>query len=237
LSAGASGLLRACAALFAPALLSACNVVVTDKPLFSAADEAGAPQLKPGVWLIHKDDGCKLDETLPVEQWPDCAAGAVVKPGEISGYDRKESGGVWEHDPFVLAAGDPRIAQVLVEGGLTVQASAEASGNATATASSSGGGTTRAYGYAGVRPLRTDAQGFITAVTYWSVMCGPPPPKNKNGEDVALGTLKPLPGMIMKPGEATCTTKSQGPVRSAARASEAWKEASPEAHWVRDGDR
>jgi hypothetical protein len=225
------------AAVAGLALLSACNVVETSTPLFAAADEAGAARLRPGVWKIFQNGECTFDERQPIDQWPDCVGGAVVKAGEMVGYDKKDSGGAWEHDPFILAAGAPRIAQIRMEETLGVGASAEASGGATASASASGGGVTHSYGYAGVRAIKTDSEGFITAVTFWPVMCGPPPPKNPKGEDVAMGTLKPLPGMIMKPGDATCTTTSQAALRAAARASEAWKEASPEAHWLRDGDR
>ena len=53
-----------------------------------------------------------------------------------------------------------------------------------------------------------------------------------------MGTLKPLPGMEMKPGDAVCTTHSKDALRAAAKASEAWAEAPlPEARWLRDGPR
>lgn len=230
-------LLRVLAALAGLALLSACNVVQTTTPLFAAADEAGAPRLRPGVWQVFTSGDCTFDERQPIDKWPDCVGGAVVKPGEMIGYDKKDSGGVWEHDPFILAAGEPRIGQILMQETVGVGASAEASGGAAASASASGDGVSHFFGYAGVRPTKTDADGFITAVSFWPVMCGPPPPKNAKGEEVAMGTLKPLPGMVMKPGDATCTTASQAALRAAAKASEAWKEASPAARWLRDGDR
>jgi len=220
-------------------LLCACNVVVTKTPLFTAADEAGAPRMKPGVWLIGKDGDCQLDETKPIDAWPSCAGGAVAKPGEMVGYDHKDGQGVWEHTPFVLAAGDPRVAQLQVDVTTDVQASAEASGGATASASvtPSGPQKTKPYAYAGAVATKTDAQGYIVALRYWPVMCGPPPPKNDKGEDVAMGTLKPLPGMDMRPGDALCTTRSPAALRAAARASRAWADKTMEAHWIRDGDR
>ncbi|MFI4934224.1 MAG: hypothetical protein ACHP7N_06370 [Caulobacterales bacterium] len=218
-------------------LLGACNVVVTKTPLFTAADEAGAPPLRPGVWLIFTDGDCKFDESRPLLQWPECAGGAIVKQGEIAGHDRKADKDVWEHDPFIFAAGDPRIAQILTTENISVDASATASGGATASASSSGGGQTQSYAYAAARPTKTDADGKITAITFWEVLCGPPPPKNKKGEDTAMGTMKPLPGMEMKPGDAMCTTTSTKALRGAARASEAWKEKALNAHWVRDGEK
>jgi hypothetical protein len=228
--------MRIFAALLGLGLLSACNVVVTQTPLFTADDEAAAPRLKPGVWLAMKQGDCRFDESKPIDTWPECAGGAVVKVGELVGYNKKEGGGAWEHDPFILAAGDPRIGQIRMTETLGVSADAEASGGATATASATGGGMSYSYGYVGVRVVSADPQGLITAVSYWPVMCGPPPPKNKKGEDVAMGTLKPLPGMVMKPGDGVCSTTSKAVIHSAARASIPWGPAM-EAHWIRDGDR
>jgi hypothetical protein len=217
-------------------LLGACNVVLTKEPLFTHADEAGAPPLKPGVWLLFKEADCKFDETKPFVDWPDCAGGGLVRPEGIT--SRKSS-----HDPslevtpFVLAAGAPRVAQLPVEMSVSGEADASASGGASASAKTSGGGDARPYAYAGVRPTKLDEAGRIVAFAFWPVDCGPPPPKDKNGADTALGTLKPLPGMQMKPGEAVCTTSSKDALRAAAKASEAWTEQIPEARWLRDGPR
>ena len=228
--------LRSLIVLAPLALLGACNVVMTKDPLFTLADEAGAPRMRPGVWLMGKDGDCKVDEKAPIDAWPECAGGGVVKEGEVVGPDKKSKGG-WEHDPFILTAGDPRIMQIRVDMSASVEATASASGGATASASSSPPQKAQLYGYGGARATKMDAQGFIIAISYWPVMCGPPPPKNAKGEDVALGTLKPLPGMDMKPGDATCTTTSTAALRGAAAASKAWADKPMNAHWVRDGDR
>ena len=203
-------------------LLSACNAVVTEQPLFTAADEAGAPPLKPGVWLLFEQPDCKADLDLPLDEWPDCAGGGVIHPGEVIDHDQKAPKGVWEHSPFIFAAGEPRIAQLQVKEHV-----------------SSGGEDQLklTYSYAGARATRQDAQGRIVALTYWFVVCGPPPPKDKDGNDTAMGTLKPFPGLRMKPGDATCTTDSKEVVRSAAVASEAYKQGPLDARWLRDGDK
>jgi hypothetical protein len=224
-------------ALLCLAWLGGCNAVVTKTPLFTAADEAGAPALKPGVWLVFKQADCKFDESKPIDEWPDCAGGAVSRPGEVISHDAKAAKGVWQHDPMVLAAGDPRIAQVPVKTNVSAQADASASGGATASASASGGGETRVYGYAGVAPTSSDSEGRITGLEWWPVQCGPPPPKNDKGEITVFGTLKPLPGMVMKPGEAVCSTDSTSALRAAAKASKAWAESIGTARWLRDGDR
>jgi hypothetical protein len=218
------------------ALLGACNVVLTKAPLFTEADGAGAPTLRPGVWLLFKQPDCDVDTAKPFVDWPDCAGGGRVSSGELAGHKSGAPKDVLEKMPLVLAAGDPRIAQMRVDVDVTVGADATASGGASASASASGGGHAEPYGYAGVRPTRFDDQGRIVAFTFWPVACGPPPPKDKNGADTALGTLKPLPGMEMKPGEAVCTTRSKDALRAAAKASEAWAEHPiPEARWLRDG--
>jgi hypothetical protein len=70
------------------------------------------------------------------------------------------------------------------------------------------------------------------------VQCGPPPPVDKNGNSTAMGTLKPLPGIEMKPGDAVCTTHSKDALRAAAKASEAWADQPPhQSRWLRDGER
>jgi hypothetical protein len=220
------------------AMLGACNVVLTKAPVFAQADSAGAPTLRPGVWLLFEQPDCKVDTSKPFVDWPDCAGGALVGEGQIAGHKSGAPRDVLEKTPVVLAAGDPRIAQLPVDVDVSAQASASASGDATASASASGGGHDRPYAYAAVRPTRFDAEGRITAFRFWPVDCGPPPPKDKNGADVAAGTLHPLPGMQMKPGDAFCTTGSKAAIRAAAKASEAWADGPiPEARWLRDAER
>jgi hypothetical protein len=213
--------MRLVLALAALTCLTACNVVVTKTPLFVTADETGAPSLRTGVWRMGEDADCKVDEGQPLADWPSCSGGAVVSPGEIAGHDKKDGKDVIEHDPFVMAAGDPRIVQLRfkehVEGATTLDEAP--------------------FGYAGARATKLDGKGRITGLTYWLVQCGPPPPKTSNGKTPALGTLHPLRGMEMKPGDAMCTTSSRDALRAAAKASEAWKEKPLDAHWVRDGDR
>jgi hypothetical protein len=220
------------------ALLGACNVVVTKDPLFTQADAAGAPQLRPGVWLIFEEPGCQVDTTKPFVDWPDCAGGGLVSNGEIAGHKSGAPKDVLERTPVVLAAGEPRIAQLRVDVDVSGQADASASGGASASASASGGGQSQPYAYAAVRPTKLDDAGRIVAFRFWPIACGPPPPKDKNGADTAAGTLKPLPGMEMKPGDAFCTTSSKDALRAAAKPSEAWTDGPiPEARWLRDGDR
>lgn len=64
-----TGLMAACLPL------GACNVVVTKAPLFSKADESGAPPLRPGLWRMGSEPDCTVDESKPLIDWPKCAPG------------------------------------------------------------------------------------------------------------------------------------------------------------------
>jgi hypothetical protein len=221
------------------AALAACNVVTTKAPLFTAADAAGAPPLRPGVWLFFKDADCPFDEARPFTEWPDCAAGGLVSAGDVQSRNAHDPHGPLEHNPFIMAGGDPRIVQLVAAVDVTTSASASGSGDAQVSTSASASTTVtqdNPYSYAGLRPTRLDAQGRIVAFKVWPVECGPPPPKDAHGNDVAPATLHPYPGIEMKPGDTDCTTHSQADLRAAALDSEA--DASPmQGHWVRDGDR
>jgi len=227
----------ALAGLLGLAVVGGCNVVMTDKPLFTVADAAGAPPLRPGVWSFFHEAGCQVDESRPFAEWPSCSGGGIVRAGEIAGHKAGAPPGELEREPLIIAGGDPRIIQVQVKIDVTAGAEATASGggeaSATATATSP---KEQPYGYAGLKPTKFDAQGRLTAFRFWPVLCGPPPPKNAKGEDTALGTLHPLAGLEMKPGDAVCTTHSADALRNAARASQAWDDQRQESHWVRDGE-
>jgi hypothetical protein len=210
------GLARAALLLAALTVLGGCNVVITKTPLFSAADEAGAPAPRPGVWRFVVDPGCAVDEARPLADWPKCTGGAALGPGEAIYHDRDAARGVLVHEPFVFAAREPRIAQlrVVVSGDIKLE------------------GDVTPYIYAGARATKLDDRGRIVAVSLWPVQCGPPRAGAADGDTT---TLHPAPGIQMKPGDAFCTATSATVLRAAARASEAWAEKPLTAHWVRDG--
>lgn len=195
----------------AAVMLGGCNAAITTKPLFTAADEAGAPEIRAGVWRFDAGPPCKVDETRPLIEWPDCAAGAALKRGLAGFYDRKTGSPVLTYQPLVLTAGTPRIAQseIVVSGALKLDANP--------------------YGYAGVRPTRFDNEGRITAIAFWVVQCGPPPP---GGDGM---TARPLPGMIMKKDDPVCIAASPQALRAAAAVSEPWSPKPLTARWIRDG--
>ena len=196
-------------------LLGACNVVITKTPLLSRADEAGVPGLKPGLWRFDSDPKCAFDESKPLVDWPKCAGGAIFKDGMAGFYERESGEPVWTTQPFILAAGTPRVGQ----------AQAKVSGDVKVG--------TDPYIYVGARATKLDPDGRIVAIAMWPVQCGPPPPDDKNNGV----TTKPLPGIEMKPDDPVCTTSSVSALRGAAKASEPWIPRLFTGHWLREADR
>jgi len=130
--------------------LGGCNLVYSETPLFTAADARGAPQFRPGVWAERKD-GCEVDTSRPVDEWPECAGGAVITPTAIEEKDDKPTS-----TNYLLAGGDPQVMQLAVE--LDPKKPA-------------------IFMYAGVRPLERDPGGMIVEAELWIAQCGPPPPQ------------------------------------------------------------
>ena len=192
-------------------LLGACNVVITKTPLFSKADESGAPPLRPGLWRMGAEPDCKVDEAKPLIDWPKCARGVVIRDGAGGYYDRDSGAPVWATQLIIVAGGTPRIGQV----------QAKLSGDVKVGANP--------YIYAGVRATKTDGEGRIVALSLWPVQCGPPP-----SDDTTAGTAKPMAGIEMAPGDPVCTTQSSDALRAAAKASEAWTPKLMTARWLRD---
>lgn len=206
--------LKGLAALCLLASLSACNMVVTTKPTFFAGDAAGAPALRDGLWM-RNEETCKFDTATPADKWPECAHWIQIEDGFIKGTG--ENGEPYKI-AFVLTASDPRILQIEIPDDKTAAV---------------------LYLYMGIKPLKSDADGKIVEYSGWMVQCGPPPPKDAvkpDGKPV-FGTLKPLPGMIMDPESSGCEPKDKAAMFGAAKASQAYDNASKGEvnRWVRDG--
>jgi hypothetical protein len=216
--------------LAAALMLGGCNLVVSQTPVFSTADAAGAPPFKPGFWA-SPDPGCDFKESAPADAWPKCANGseiqrdaliATVDPSAVttSTSDSKTAAGPKKVAlPYVLAAGDPRVMQVdlhIPEAGL---------------------GQLGFFYFVAVKPTRFDDDGRIIAAQLWPIQCGPPPPpqtsQTSNSNDLSKGavTEHPLPGLKIANGE--CNPTGKDAVRNAATPSRAWADNVGELHWVR----
>jgi hypothetical protein len=220
--------------LAAALLLGGCNMVYAEKPIFTQADAAGAPQLRPGIWA-KRVPNCKFDKTKPVEDWPECADPSLVSADHIG--DPEDASKLV---PYLLAAGDPRVMQLEVKPDTDKPF---------------------VWFFAGLKPLKSDRQGRIVEARTWMVLCGPPPPKppekpadeaadeataeetpeqasariqaDIDAQVAASVTHEPLPGLTIKDG--MCVASEPGPVRNAVQASLAWDDGQPTViYWVRD---
>lgn len=219
--------MRLLLALTSTLMLSACipNTLYSPTPVFTAADETGAPALRPGVWRADGKADCRVDERRPLERWPECAEGFVVEPGrQLILVPQPQAGGglsyEWLAEAAVLAGGEPRVLQTGC-GGLAREDGAAPSEEAARFN----------FCFQAVRATRTAPDGSVVELVGWPILCGPPPKDAKKAV-----TDAPFEGIRLD-GEF-CTAASPAAVRGAAAASEALPEAASHrmrAHWVRDG--
>ena len=195
-------------------ILAGCNDVHSVRPLIHDAD--GAPLLKPGLW-VGQDETCVFDTAMPVDQWPKCASAMMVGHGRITGASKAAGRAVMT---YRLNGRWPTLVQI--------RAIRDDNGRAPTDRSATRLG---AYQYLGLIVRGADARGQVTAATFWTAQCGPPPPEAKPGEASRYVTDHPLPGMAVI--DNACTTTSLDAVRGAVIASQAWSTPS-ELHWVRD---
>lgn len=189
--------------------LGGCNFVYSERPLFTAADARGAPQLRPGVWMKPEKD-CVFDRSRPVTAWPACAGGMLVRPGVL-----QEPGEAKKTLPYLLMAGDPPLFQAPIDNEKK----------------------TPVYGYGGLDIAKRDARGRVTEFSFWVAQCGPPPPKPKPDDPhPRYVTEHPLPGLTVDEKSGMCRADAQGPIRAAVKASQAWDDDKRPAVWVRDGE-
>lgn len=144
--------------------LSACNMVVTDTPMFDAADQTG-PAMREGVWLAQ-DAECKVDTTKSVKDWPECADWFLLRDGKLEFPEEKPdlpfSGAI----AVIVAGGDPQVWQMTLD--LSLKPGEPGS---------------QMNLYAGFEPLERDRQGRVIRYLSWPALCGPPPPEAAEGAE------------------------------------------------------
>jgi hypothetical protein len=208
---------RTLAALGAAAALAGCNTAYSTEPVFTAADAAGAPALRDGLWAAP-EPGCRFNASLPTQLWPHCVQPILVRGGEFLMLIEPEGEPVrWDSMPFVLAAGEPRILQFR-------------------STYREDGQERVVYRFLAAEPVRTDEAGRVTALRRWFVLCGPlpPEPKHRKKSDPPRRwvTDKPFPGLTLE-GDG-CTPADAAAVRNAAAASRGLDDEPSEIRWVRD---
>lgn len=181
-------------------------------PLFAAADAAGAPPIKDGLWLADGPD-CKVEADRSAYDWPACARWFVVQNGERRTFapsQRDRHVGDWLTERIVVAAGEPRIIQ-------------------TAGVTASGG---TAIGYLAMSPIAYDPDGGpITSLQTWTIDCSPPTKQDlrnhwlhehpeKAGEELARKPEPEPEELVTYPGyDPQCRPRTQAAVRGAAAGS------------------
>lgn len=131
-------------------LLGACNMAISEAPMFAESDRATTLP-RDGLWL-SSDKDCRFDSRRPEAAWPDCALWVVVRSAGANilltdGKGQSESIG------GLIAAGDPMIMQ-----GRWVDTAKEPQ---------------RAYfGFYGIEPQQVGPDGRFSAATVWPVECG-----------------------------------------------------------------
>ena len=198
---------RIIAGLAAAALLGGCNAVSTPAPLLPA--DSGV--LRPGVWRADMEKDCAFDDSLPIAQWPSCAAAPIV---HADGVGRMVGEGEGAHGfDLRLVRGEPLIVEATA-----TPAKGEEAGFKPLTI------------YLAGRATSLDAKGRTTAAELWLVQCGPP----AGGGEI---TQHPLPGLTVDPQAKTCAPGQPQDLRNAAAASEAWADPDDllKIRWLRDG--
>lgn len=235
--------MRMFALLVSSLLVSGCtNMVRSEAPWFGPIEAAGAPLLRDGVWSAVDPD-CRFDANRPLEQWPSCARGRVIRGGEelelqyIDGEDehgrRERPDYGWSSEGFVLAAGAPRIQQracgpSLVSANPAVDGTAVEARDEDALSATPAEGaddwsavdeavSRLLYCYAGLRADALDPEGRIVAFTTWPIWCGPFP-RRAEGEGGPNVTDAPFSGLTVV-GEH-CVAEDVAVLRAAATASE-----------------
>jgi hypothetical protein len=200
--------------------LGACNLVMSQTPMFTTADAVHAPGLRPGVWT-SPDAKCDFKTSDPVDKWPSCANAGLIDAEAIRPTPGSQAAAQQQIDkvPYVLAAGDPRVMQVEIKLVLVKDAPA----------------TTFFY-YVALTPTAFDQDGRIVAAQLWPIQCGPPPPQPKttdqNTDPADMVTKRPLPGMKVDKG--VCTPADKAAILGAARPSRAWADSVGTLKWVKD---
>lgn len=189
---------RLLASLLILILVSGCDVAISEKPMFTEADTAGAPQFENGVWLLEEDSDCHVDAAQRVSRWPECANWVVVRNGQL--FERVREGDIAVkrvENAILIVAGEVGLAQIEYI--------------------SSGGSAAEppVYFFAAFENIGKPPTLPLRSITLWSVLCGTRDgTPGKAAADDEPGELVRFPGFGEK-----CQPASQDALRAAALAS------------------
>ncbi|MCB2088717.1 MAG: hypothetical protein R3E18_02490 [Sphingomonadaceae bacterium] len=193
--------------------LAGCNMVVSEEPWFERT--ADSPMMKPGIWGAANKTDCEFDASAAVTDWPECADPAIIDE-QGSFITQSKNGDGWKGVAAVLGGTDPMIVQFRIP---------EDAGQMAPDGLS--------YIYFAAHALDHDADGKITRMALWPVMCGPidkdPPADGRLG---MLVSNKPFAGLTIK--DSNCLARDIPSLVGAAAKSEALQEQNGQGRWIRD---
>lgn len=145
-------------------LLSACNVAMSEKPLFGERERSSTIMLEDGLWALFDPD-CSVSLQKPKAEWPKCAEWLILRDSKVIGGSEMKAD-ERPQDLFIVN-GKPPLLQVQTE-------------NDTAAAK---------YAYLVVDPKVRSAAGRETEVEIRRVECGVTKQDGTIG-----GKVRPYPG-------------------------------------------
>lgn len=195
--------------------LSGCNMVVSDEPWLARSAEA--VKMKPGIWVDLDDPDCDYDVDTPVRDWPACADPALVTAdGRFFGYEKKDD--EWNEIEMIFDTSMPVVIQIRMPEELAAQAP-----------------EAPAFLYAGMRPVTTGADGYVSEMATWLLTCGPVDKTEGAVDDAGeFVTKQPFAGLTMV-GE-NCHADDLAALRNAALESEALEDEVDTVRWVKHAD-
>lgn len=193
--------------------LAACGKPVapySGKPLISAAENAVAPALRPGLWL-KVDPDCVVDSAKPRGAWPACATAVIVRQNEMLWV---YSADVVMRERFRLADGLPMILQ-------TQETPSDPPVE---------------WRYSGLRAMIDGGQ--IVEYASWPILCSPIEPATEESQQTGE-TAPPravAKGSLPLDANGRCLVHSRDELRSIIIASEGWTADREHLKWVRSAE-
>ena len=181
-------------------LLSACNMAISETPIF-AEEDAAAVVPRDGLWLSDDPD-CTFDPNMPEARWPGCAIWLIVRS---SGRELLLQDGKGEAQParYIIAKGHPTVVQILwrdqaKEDGKTF------------------------YVFFGLEPGLLQRDGTFITASSWEVKCGV--------KDTSSSEIKAYPGITAecRPESGDGVRSSAGASRPTAEMAMDWRWLRPE---------